>query len=130
MRAVERGAMANSDHDIVQTMQLARVVMNTAGRHDAKSHGACDINECSRQRQITANAIALDLDKKSLGAEYRLASLGEFSGCAQSIVFQRPGQQAIPARARQDDESVMPFFKRRVRESRIEPLRAEVRGGE
>ena len=122
--------MANSDHDIVQTMQLARVVMHAARGDSAEAYVIRKAYQGTRQGDIAPHPVALDLDKKSIGAEYRLASLGELSGCAQSIVFQRPRQQAIPARARQDDESVMPFFKRRVRQSRIEPLGAEVRGGE
>ena len=38
MRAVERGAMANSDHDIVQTMQLAHVVMHAARGDSAEAY--------------------------------------------------------------------------------------------
>ena len=97
MRAVERRAMANSDHDIVQPVQVAGMIMNVARRYDAKSYVVCDPLQCQSEREIAANLIALDLDEKSIGTVYRLASFGELPGGDQSIVFQCSGKQAILA---------------------------------
>ena len=130
MRAVERRPVAYSDHDIVQPVQVAGMILHIPSCTDAKLQVASDIDQRSRHSQITSDSITLDLHEKTVSPEDFLAVLRELSGRDQSIVFQCSGQQAIPARAGQDDESVMPFFECCERQSRIEPLRAEVRGGE
>src|SRR6266540_2883975 len=98
VRAVECRAVANRDHDVVQAMKGAGVVVDVTRRYDAKLYVACETMQCRGMRQFSAHPISLDLHEKPVRSEHRSAPLREFAGSAQSIVLQSPRQHAVTAR--------------------------------
>ena len=97
MRAIERRAMTDGDHDVVQPVELAGVVVDIASRYGAKAQVTSNLRQRARERQIPADSISLDFDKKPIGPKYRLAPRCKFARRAQSSVLQCSRQQSIAA---------------------------------
>src|SRR5262245_57890072 len=85
-----------------------------------------DPQKCPRKGQIPAHPIALNLNKETVDAECGLASIGELPGCAKPFTFQRPRQQPIAPGSRKNDHPLLAWLERTQRETRIEPLGAEM----
>ena len=97
MRAIERRAMTDGDHDVVQPMELTGVVVDTASGYGAKVQVISNLRQRARQRQVSTDSISLDFDKKPIGPKYRLAPLCKFARRTQSFVLQCSRQQSIAA---------------------------------
>jgi hypothetical protein len=119
--------MADSDHDVVQPVQGAGVIVHVSRRHDGKIHAVRYVKQCSRERDIAPDSISLELDEKSMGAKYGFAAIGEPSSGADPHSFQRPWQQPITTGTGENDQPFMARFERAQRQPRVEALGAEVR---
>ena len=129
MRAIERGAMPDGNHHILQPVQLACVVEHVARRHDGKLHLARDFQQRARHGEISADTVALDFDEEPLTSKDVPAVRRPPLRGAVPLGFQDTREQAVPARSRKNDESVLSCFDLRERQLRIKALGAEVRLG-
>ncbi len=118
--------MADGDHDVIQAMQASRVVEHATRRHDGKLHVVRDIQQCPRRGEISTHTVALNLHEKPLLPEDGLAVLREPAGGIEPLRLEGSRQQPIAAGAGENDQPVVTRFERGERQSRIEPLGAQV----
>src|SRR5207244_7215554 len=108
-------------------MPGAGVVMHVTRRYDAQSYGIGDVLQRSREGEVSADVVPLQLDEEVLPSEHRSAALGEAAGCGQAVAPQDAGEQSVSA-SRQHDEPMVTCFERGEVEPRIVPvLPAEMR---
>ena len=99
VRAIERRAMPDGDHDVVQPVQLPRVVEHVPRRHDGKLHVVRDIQQCPRHGEIATHTVALNLHEKPLAPEDGLAVLREIAGSTEPLRLEGSRQQSVAARS-------------------------------
>src|SRR5262249_10121801 len=104
--------------------------MDVARRYDAQSQVGRNALERIRQRQISPDAIALDLYEKALRTEHRFAVCCEIARGVQPILLELSRHQPIATRSREDDQPVLSLRKRRDGQPWIEPLGAQMGLGE
>src|SRR5437899_188190 len=130
MRAIERRPMTDRDHDVVQPVQLALVVVDISSCTDGKLQVASDVDQGASVRNIPTDTISLDLDEKPVSPEDFLAVLREFDGGADPLGLHCPRQQSVAASPGENDQPVMPRLEGREWASWVEALGVEVRLGE
>jgi hypothetical protein len=80
--------MADRDHDIVQPVELAAMIMNIARRYDAKPYVIREVLQGPGKGEIAPHAVALDFHKKPISSEHPSAPIRELSGGAEPLAFQ------------------------------------------
>src|SRR4029077_9368067 len=108
MRAIERRPMTDRDHDVVQPVQLAPVIMDISSCTDGKLQGASDVDQGASERHVPPDPVSLDLAEEPVAREDYLAMLGESPRGADPLAPQCPRQQSAATPPGENDQPVVP----------------------
>jgi hypothetical protein len=74
---VERGAVLDGDHDVLQSMSRTRVIVDVVRRDDIESELPRERDKALVAPPVAVDEVVLQLDKKALAAEELAVAFGD-----------------------------------------------------